>query len=762
MNTEKQVRLSNCLGVLLVPFVVLALASQSAMALPLTFAWDAGQNWPSGTTIELEANGATANAIAATQYTINVPVQPGEVINARVRAIPPTGYECGDPLALCPPSDWTTLAQTLPAVPTGVWGRIEPSGEHVMAVAYLGSQAIGASSGSINQTITVPANTDYAIIFFGGWSATVRTVSAASIGGTAATNLYTRAVSNDIQDHYIYGVATSSGSKNFTLTMSGSFNEGGVAMLVFLSGVDASNPLVANAYFETENVSASTWSQSITSVSDGMALVFVTGYAYSGSFIPTAQSQTTAISNAGYNSDIYAAGYKTTTGTSVTVGIDRSTSGQYFSVDGITLRPASGGAGATTVTSTTGLNALLQKTGITATSTLSALLQKSFSGTVSLDALAAALKSGNVSIDALLKATNKSATVSVDGLLQAVKTGAISIDAAVAIIVAATSGIDALLQSSFNATAGLDAIVSGSSTVTASLDGLLLSGKSTTALIDALLQAGYLSQIDIDAVIAKEFISTASLDALLQAGVSESTVLDAILSGGISASVALDALLQSGAVSTASIDALLQKSAASTASLDAFVQGSASAVAALDGLLQGAKMGTLSLDAIIVSAGQALVTTSLDGLVQALKTGALSLDAMVAVPVAGATAGLDALLSVTGVSTVSIGALLQSAKTGIISIDGLIQSAKTAQVSIDGLVQAARTGTLSLDAIVGIIGSSSVSLDAIMQKSRASGIFIDAIIGLISAIIMPTGRVISIAPTDRFIVISETDRSVVN
>ena len=37
-----------------------------------------------------------------------------------------------------------------------------------MAVAYLGSQAIGASSGSINQTITVPANTDYAIIFLVG------------------------------------------------------------------------------------------------------------------------------------------------------------------------------------------------------------------------------------------------------------------------------------------------------------------------------------------------------------------------------------------------------------------------------------------------------------------------------------------------------------------------------------------------------------------------------------------------------------------
>ena len=132
----------------------------------------------------------------------------------------------------------------------------------------------------------------------------------------------------------------------------------------------------------------------------GWLSFFVTGYAYSGSFIPTAQSQTTAISNAGYNSDIYAAGYKTTTGTSVTVGIDRSTSGQYFSVDGITLRPASGGAGATTVTSTTGLNALY-KNWHHCNINSGALLQKSFSGTVSLDAPAAALKSGNVSIDAL-------------------------------------------------------------------------------------------------------------------------------------------------------------------------------------------------------------------------------------------------------------------------------------------------------------------------------------------------------------------------
>lgn len=748
--------------------------SGTAISRPVTFAWDSNPTWPAGTTVELEANGASANGITASQHTLDIPVQPGEVINARARAIPPSGYQCGNPLAPCPPSPWSeSLAQTVPQNPSGLWATKELTGNTQMAIAYISSQVITASSGSINQSVTVPAGANYAVIYYGGWNWTARTVSAMSLGGTSASNLYTRATADEFQDGYIYGVATSAGSKTFILTMSDSVTEGGVAMLVFLSGVDTSNPFVSSAYQEVTFTQVSTMSGSITSVADGIALSFATGYFRSAgdALTPTAQSQTTAVSSALYNSDLYAAGYKATTGTSTTVGMDHSGSGDsltYWSFHAVTLRPASG---STTNTSTSNIDALVQKTGITATSSLNALLQKSFSGTVSIDSIIAAIKTGSISIDALLNATNKSATVSVDGLLQAVKTGTVSIDAAIAIIVAATSGIDALLQSSFSATAGLDAIISGSSTITASLDGLLQSGKSTTALLDALLQAGYLLQTDIDAIIAKAFISTASIDALLQDMATTSTGLDAIISGGSSASVVLDALLQTGAVSTASIDALLQKSASSTASLDAFVQGSSSAVAALDGMLQGAKTGTLSLDAIIVSAGQALVTTSLDGLVQALKTGALSLDAMVAVPVAGATAGLDALLSVTGVSTVSIGALLQSAKTGIISIDGLIQSAKTAQVSIDGLVQAAKVGTTSLDSLVGIIGSSIVSLDAIIQKSRASGVFIDAIIGLISAIIMPTGRVISIAPTDRvisiaptdrFIVIPNSDRSVVN
>lgn len=117
-----------------IPIVFLALLfACSANARVTVFAWDAAPSWPPGTTIELEANGATATGITTTQYALDVPVQPGEVINARARAIPPAGYECGDPLEPCQPSDWATLVQTLPAIPIGLWARWTHEGGSVMA-----------------------------------------------------------------------------------------------------------------------------------------------------------------------------------------------------------------------------------------------------------------------------------------------------------------------------------------------------------------------------------------------------------------------------------------------------------------------------------------------------------------------------------------------------------------------------------------------------------------------------------------------------
>lgn len=84
-------------------------------ALPLHFAWNPGPNYPAGITYELQANGASVSGITATDYWLDVPIQRGDTVDARVRAIPPPGFQCGDPPGDCLPSDWGTLVATLPA-----------------------------------------------------------------------------------------------------------------------------------------------------------------------------------------------------------------------------------------------------------------------------------------------------------------------------------------------------------------------------------------------------------------------------------------------------------------------------------------------------------------------------------------------------------------------------------------------------------------------------------------------------------------------
>ena len=145
----------------------------TANARVTTFAWDAATSWPAGTTIELEANGAKATGITETQHTLDVQVQPGGVISARARAVPPAGYQCGDPLDDCQPSDWATLNKTLPANLTGLFASKKAINSMAAAI---GSTSTVTNAQRTNTTITAPsgiANNDVlvALLLIGAASA---------------------------------------------------------------------------------------------------------------------------------------------------------------------------------------------------------------------------------------------------------------------------------------------------------------------------------------------------------------------------------------------------------------------------------------------------------------------------------------------------------------------------------------------------------------------------------------------------------------
>lgn len=144
------------------------LAAPAAFAGRLTtFAWDWDATWPVGTTIELCGNGNTcASGLTSTQHTLDLPVVQGQVISGRARAIPPTGYLCGDPPVLCGPSEWGTVAKTWPAYPSG-FTATKTCGTAMAATIVSGSVAKATNSNSRSIAVsnyTINTGTDLALV----------------------------------------------------------------------------------------------------------------------------------------------------------------------------------------------------------------------------------------------------------------------------------------------------------------------------------------------------------------------------------------------------------------------------------------------------------------------------------------------------------------------------------------------------------------------------------------------------------------------
>jgi hypothetical protein len=227
--------------------IALALGFAATAERITTFAWDAAPTWPPGTTVELCGNGPTClTGLTGLSATMTLPVNPGEVIQGMARAIPPPGYQCGEPLGPCPPSEWATLSATWPAAPTGRWAWKEEI--TVADPTYQGSGTLdyqaSTSASSLSTTITNVEVGDLLVV-------QVQRDSQANITGVASTTpalTFARQARADsgnngfTQDIYTAIATTAAASMTITATYSSDNPWGSMISYRWSGGISSGTP----------------------------------------------------------------------------------------------------------------------------------------------------------------------------------------------------------------------------------------------------------------------------------------------------------------------------------------------------------------------------------------------------------------------------------------------------------------------------------------------------------------------------------------
>lgn len=255
--------------------LLLALVATVASGQRLTtFAWDQDPSWPLGTTIELCGNGPTClTGITGLSATLSLPVNPGEVIQGMARAIPPPGYQCGEPLADCLPSEWATVQATWPANLINGWARYQREEVTPVAASFVQQKASSiemgsattVASGNLPSSVTA-GNALIAFIFYQrpGLSET-----SVSLTDTAGSNDSWIEVDTSFWSNvYYFGARvfylpnTASGTANIQATFGGASINRTILVYEF-SGLATSDVLLASLFNQQD--APGTGSNAITS-----------------------------------------------------------------------------------------------------------------------------------------------------------------------------------------------------------------------------------------------------------------------------------------------------------------------------------------------------------------------------------------------------------------------------------------------------------------------------------------------------------------
>ena len=633
-----------------------------------TITWDPDPAWPAGTTIELEANGATESGITGTQYTLDVPVQPGEMINARARAVPPAGYQCGDPLGPCPPSDWTTLVQTLPAIPNGL--LVTKERVISMAAERTGSGTSHGNNSVLSFSITIPSDANTVVVYVAGGGNSTTLINKLNFTGAAAVHFTLAAFGEyyvgawrECEAWYITSASGDwPGTGTKTLYWDTQLKAEGISLYVqAYRNVDTSNPIVAS---KNKQGVVSSWTSAMSDPSaNDLGIIATYRYNSTADVAPAGSGQTAVYEGSLYNSASISVGEE------LGEGQLTFTTGSEHVPCAFILRGTSGGgpqalAGTpAAVASATG--AVQMALPVAAASASAATAVGSLSTALPLQAAASLIASavGGVTLQLSMAGT---------ALAEVLSSGALGMT----IPLAADAAVETV--ASGDMPTGSEADLSGDAAVGGSATGAL---EQATGMVGAAAaEAVGAGTITLSMVLA----GSAVVEALAVAGVTLESALAAQAAmeaaGSASAGMTTDLFGDAAAEVTGSAGARM------TLPLAGDAAGEVAPTGDLTTLAEGALVGAATVVPTIV--GALGLTTPIAGIANVLATagGALGMN----IPAAGDAA---AVVLSTGNLQVSTGIPLSAAALAAASASGALSI--TIPMDAVALAQAVVTGALS-------------------------------------------------------------------
>ena len=414
------------------------------------------------------------------------------------------------------------------------------------------------------------------------------------------------------------------------------------------------------------------------------------------------------------------------------------------------------------------VDALIKAAATPSTADVDAIISAVATNSNIIDALVEAVQNNQLDVDALIALLALSVNTNINALIQATGvTQTVNLDALITEpgMNTAQTALDALIKGARTNQNTLDALVQLGRTVVSNLDALVVALGANTAVVgvDALIQAARNITASIDAIIVTEgaAITASAVDGLVQSPESDTSAIDGVIGQAETRVASLDALISLQTSITAAVDAFIVTISGNTTltNLDALIQFGSTVQATVDALVRADLLTSTDLDAIIIEEGVALSGALIDALVQGIEKQSSLIDAVLGERIADSITDIDAIISLGAFNqSTGIDALLELQGINQSTlIDALLQTISSASLGIDAILGLRRISTVSADAVVAIVQQSNTGLDGLILVGLFTTTNVDAFVGDLADTAMNRNRILVIDAVNLQVVILPDD-----